>query len=199
MVSGKSLLKKYILQFHKDEIKQMESLKKQCKISIDYESLNEFLIKESGKDFWELQIHEFIDQIDSSFNTEYTTLKITNVPERDNLHDLDAKSNNKWISTRAMIKNITDVRVDLEKASYICNECGQNNIVSIEDPTQHEVIPPFCKNPKCAGTSKSMRFDKDTSIYRNYKLLKLEEPLELRSGGNTREFKAIVLDYLASP
>ena len=44
-----------------------------------------------------------------------------------------------------------------------------------------------------------MRFDKDTSIYRNYKLLKLEEPLELRSGGATREFKALVLDYLASP
>ena len=44
-----------------------------------------------------------------------------------------------------------------------------------------------------------MFLDKDTSIYRNYKLLKLEEPLELRSGGSSREFKAIVLDYLASP
>ena len=44
-----------------------------------------------------------------------------------------------------------------------------------------------------------MFFDKDSSIYRNYRLLKLEEPLELRGGGSTREFKAIVLDYLASP
>jgi replicative DNA helicase Mcm len=44
-----------------------------------------------------------------------------------------------------------------------------------------------------------MFLDKDSSIYRNYRLLKLEEPLELRSGGSTREFKALVLDYLASP
>ena len=133
------------------------------------------------------------------FNTCNVTLKFMNVPERDNLHDLDATNNNKWISTKAMIKNMTDVRVDLKQASYICRECGTQNIVNIADPNQSETIPAYCRNPDCAGTSKSMFLDKDTSIYRNYKLLKLEEPLELRSGGSTREFKAIVLDYLASP
>ena len=133
------------------------------------------------------------------FNTGHTTLKITNVPERDNLHDLDATCNNKWISCKAMIKNITDVRVELKQASYICRDCGTQNLVDISDPNQAETIPKYCKNTNCAGTSKSMFLDKDTSIYRNYRLLKLEEPLELRSGGNTREFKAEVLDYLASP
>ena len=133
------------------------------------------------------------------FNTEQTTLKFINVPEKDNLHDLDATCNNKWISTKAMIKNITDVRVDLKTASYICGDCGKQHLVHITDPTQQSIIPAFCDGKDCAGTSKSMRFDKDTSIYRNYKLLKLEEPLELRSGGSTREFKAIILDYLASP
>lgn len=196
MASGKALLRKYIKKFHKTEIKELKSQHKQCKISIDYESLNTWLLNQCGQDFWELRIYEYIDLMEEYFNTEHTTLKFTNVPERDNLHDLDATCNNQWISTRAMIKNITDVRVDLKRASYVCRECGFNNIVNITDTSQAEVIPAFCK---CGASSKALRFDKETSIYRNYKLLKLEEPLELRTGGSTREFKALVLDYLASP
>ena len=199
MASGKALLKKYIKDNHIEEIEKLKSQNKQCKVSIDYEDLNQFLIDQSGKDFWKHQIYEFIDQMEEIFNTGNVTLKFMNVPERDNLHDLDATDNNKWISTKAMIKNMTDVRVDLKQASYICRECGTQNIVNIADPNQSETIPAYCRNPDCAGTSKSMFLDKDTSIYRNYKLLKLEEPLELRNGGSTREFKAIVLDYLASP
>lgn len=199
MASGKALLRKYLKKFHKKEIQQLKSQNRQCKISIDYETLNQFLLEQSGKDFWELQIYEYIDLMEDYFNTGHTTLKITNVPERDNLHDLDATCNNKWISCKAMIKNITDVRVELKQASYICRDCGTQNLVDISDPNQAETIPKYCKNTNCAGTSKSMFLDKDTSIYRNYRLLKLEEPLELRSGGNTREFKAEVLDYLASP
>lgn len=199
MASGKALLRKYIKKFHKKEIQQLKSQNKQCKISIDYESLNTWLQNQSGQDFWELQIYEYIDLMEDYFNTEHTTLKFINVPEKDNLHELDATCNNRWISTKAMIKNITDVRVDLKTASYICSECGKRHLVHITDPTQQSIIPAFCDGKDCAGTSKSMRFDKDTSIYRNYKLLKLEEPLELRTGGSTREFKALVLDYLASP
>ena len=199
MASGKALLKTYIKQTHKDEIEELKSQNKQCKVSIDYEDRNQFLNDQSGKDFWQHQIYEYIDQMEEIFNTGKVTLKFMNVPERDNLHDLDATSNNKWISTKAMIKNMTDVRVDLKQASYICRECGTQNLVNITDPNQSETIPKYCRSPDCAGTSKSMFLDKDTSIYRNYKLLKLEEPLELRSGGGTREFKAIVLDYLASP
>ena len=199
MASGKALLRKYIKKYHKKEIKTLKSQNKQCKISIDYESLNTWLLKQCGEDFWQLQIYEYIDLMEDYFNTEHTTLKFINVPEKDNLHELDATCNNRWISTRAMIKNITDVRVELKTASYICGECGKQHLVHITDPTQQSIIPAFCDGKDCAGTSKSMRFDKDTSLYRNYKLVKLEEPLELRSGGATREFKALILDYLASP
>ena len=40
MASGKALLRKYIKKYHKKEIKTLKSQNKQCKISIDYESLN---------------------------------------------------------------------------------------------------------------------------------------------------------------
>lgn len=149
MASGKALLRKYIKKYHKKEIKQLKSQNKQCKISIDYENLNQFLLKQSGQDFWELQIYEYIDLMEDYFNTENTTLKFINVPERDNLHNLDATCNNKWISTKAMIKNITDVRVDLKTASYICGECGKQHLVHINDQTQQTIIPAFCDGKNC--------------------------------------------------
>ena len=186
VVRGKKLLKKYIKDTYGKDVKEE-------KISVDYNHLNTYLIDKTGKDFWEHQIYRYLEVI----NTKSTTYKIINVPETINLHDLDATHNNQWISCKAMIKNITDVRVDLKTASYLC-KCNRNYLVEVEDPTQPVAIP-TCNSPDCDGTAKDMRFDKDTSIYRNYKLLKLEEPLELRSGGNTREFKALLLDYLASP
>ena len=186
-VRGKPLLKKYIKDTYPDVTEE--------KISIDYNHLNQYIKDKTGKDFWEHQIYKYLDNI----NTKSTTYKLINVPENINLHDLDATHNNKWISCKAMIKNITDVRVDLKTASYICKKCNMNHITEVEDPTQVVGIPAVCKNPECDGTAKDMMFDKDTSVYRNYKLVKLEQPLELRSGGNTREFKGILLDYLASP
>ena len=199
MASGKALLINYIKKTHKEEIDELKSQDRQCKVNIDYEDLNQYLINQTGKDFWKHQIYIYIDQMDEYFNTGKVTLKLMNVPERDNLHDLDATNNNKWISTKAMIKNITDIRVDLKIACFVCRECGKLHYVQVTDPTQQNIRPALCDGIDCAGTSKSMRFNKDSSTYRNYRILKLEEPLELRSGGSTREFKAIVLDYLASP
>ena len=199
MASGKALLINYIKKTHKEEIDELKSQDRQCKVNIDYEDLNQYLIDQTGKDFWKHQIYTYIDQMDEYFNTGKVTLKLMNVPERDNLHDLDATNNNKWISTKAMIKNITDIRVDLKTACFVCRECGKLHYVQVTDPTQQNIRPALCDGIDCAGTSKSMRFNKDSSTYRNYRILKLEEPLELRSGGSTREFKAIVLDYLASP
>ena len=187
-VRGKPLLKKYIKDTYGTDVTEE-------KISIDYNHLNQYVINKTGKDFWEHQLYKYLDNI----NTNTTTYKLINVPETVNLHDLDATYNNKWISCKAMIKNITDVRVDLKQASYLCKKCNRNYLVDVEDPTQVVPIPSICNGSDCDGTSKDMVFDKETSIYRNYKLLKLEEPLELRSGGNTREFKALLLDYLASP
>ena len=186
-VRGKPLLKKYIKKTYPDVTEE--------KISIDYQHLNQYLQDKTGKGFWEHEIYKYLDNI----NTDTTTYKLINVPENINLHDLDATHNNKWISCKVMIKNITDVRVDLKQASYICRKCNTNNFVEVEDPTQITAIPSQCINPNCDGSTKDMFLDKDSSIYRNYKLLKLEQPLELRSGGNTREFKGLLLDSLASP
>ena len=141
MASGKALLINYIKKAHKEEIEQLKSQNKQCKVSIDYEDLNQYLLDQTGKDFWKHQIYTYIDQMDEYFNTGNVTLKLMNVPEKDNLHDLDATNNNQWISTKAMIKNITDVMVDLKTACFVCRECGKLHYVTVTDPTQQNIRP----------------------------------------------------------
>lgn len=163
--------------------------------NIDYHSLNKYLIDKTGKDFYRLKIYEYLDQV----NTDDITYKLINVPETHTLHELDANNNDTWISCKAMIKNITDVQVDVKQAVFVCHECNTLNYVDA-DPIKGVQIPQLCiNNSSCGGTSRDLILDKENTTYRNYKLVKLEEPLELRSGGNTREFKGLLLDYLASP
>ena len=133
------------------------------------------------------------------FNTnntpkEHISFKFINVPETVELHNLDATNNREWISCKAMVKNITDIRVDLKQAVYECQECMTQTVININDGT-NITIPTVCHN--CQG--KKLKLLKDSSHYRDYRLVKLEEPLELRKGGATREFKGYMQDYLASP
>ena len=195
----KGLLRNFIKSHYADEIERVRSLRQQSKISIDYQSLNQYLLSESGKDFWDWQMYTFIDSMEEYYNTnstpkEHLSFKLINVPETVELHNLDATNNKEWISCKAMVKNITDIRVDLKQAVYECPECMKQVIINITDGT-NITIPTQC--PDCNG--KRIRLLKDSSHYRDYRLVKLEEPLELRKGGNTREFKGYMQDYLASP
>lgn len=195
----KGLLRNFIKTHYLDEIEQSRSLHQQSKVSIDYTSLNQYLLNESGKDFWDWQMYTFIPSLEEYYNTnstpkEHISFKLINVPETVELHNLDATNNKEWISCKAMIKNITDIRVDLKQAVYECQDCMKQITLNINDGT-NITIPTLC--PDCQG--KRIRLLKDSSHYRDYRLVKLEEPLELRKGGNTREFKGYMQDYLASP
>ena len=195
----KGLLRTYIDNVHKNEIQEVRSLHQQSKISIDYNQLNQYLLDTSGKDFWDWQMYTFIDSMEEYYNTnstpkEHISFKLINVPETVELHDLDATNNKEWISCKAMVKNITDIRVDLKQAVYECQNCMKLITINITDGT-NITIPTVC--PECNG--KRIRLLKDSSHYRDYRWVKLEELLERRKGGATREFKGYMQDYLASP
>ena len=198
-MNPRGLLEKYVNAYHADELKELIILNQQSKINIDYETFNEYLISETGKDFWENKIYKFVTSFEEYYNLDNTSknhisFKFINVPENVELHQLDATNNKEWISCKAMIKNITDIRVDLKQAVYECQDCMKQITLNINDGT-NITIPTLC--PDCQG--KRIRLLKDSSHYRDYRLVKLEEPLELRKGGNTREFKGYMQDYLASP
>lgn len=198
-MNPRGLLEEYVNTYHSDELKELIDLNQQSKINIDYEPFNEYLLNETGKDFWENKIYKFVTSFEEYYNLDNTpknhiSFKFINVPENVELHQLDATYNHEFISCKAMIKNITDIRVDLKEAVYECQGCMKQVVVNVTD-SKNIKIPTEC--PDC--NHKQMNLLKDSSHYRNYRLVKLEEPLELRKGGSTREFKGYMQDYLASP
>ena len=198
-MNPRGLLEEYVNTYHSDELKELIELNQQSKINIDYELFNAYLISETGKDFWENKIYKFVTSFEEYYNLDNTpknhiSFKFINVPENVELHQLDATYNHEFISCKAMIKNITDIRVDLKEAVYECQSCMKQVVVNVTD-SKNIKIPTEC--PDC--NHKQMNLLKDSSHYRNYRLVKLEEPLELRKGGSTREFKGYMQDYLASP
>ena len=198
-MNQRGLLEEYVNTYHSDELNELIELNQQSKINIDYETFNEYLISETGKDFWENKIYKFVTSYEEYYNLDnnpknHISFKFINVPENVELHQLDATYNHEFISCKAMIKNITDIRVDLKEAVYECQGCMKQVVVNVTD-SKNIKIPTEC--PDC--NHKQMNLLKDSSHYRNYRLVKLEEPLELRKGGSTREFKGYMQDYLASP
>ena len=198
-MNPRGLLEEYVNTYHSDELKELIELNQQSKVNIDYELFNAYLISETGKDFWENKIYKFVSSFEEYYNLDNTaknhiSFKFINVPENVELHQLDATYNHEFISCKAMIKNITDIRVDLKEAVYECQGCMKQVVVNVTD-SKNIKIPTEC--PDCGH--KQMNLLKDSSHYRNYRLVKLEEPLELRKGGSTREFKGYMQDYLASP
>jgi replicative DNA helicase Mcm len=198
-VNPRRLLNEFIKENYNDDIKKSKSLNRQSKVNIDYDKLNRYLLEKTDKDFFDLEMYRHIAIIEGEYNAnpfskEYVSLKYVNVPETVELHNLDATNNREWISCKAMVKNITDIRVDLKLAVFECMKCMTQTVVEVSR-NKNIAVPSECKN--C--NEKTMKISKEMSEFRNFRIAKLEEPLEMRKGGVTREFKGYMQDYLASP
>lgn len=189
----------YIQSNYQNQLKSADN-QRQSKLSIDYTLLNDYFVEQTGRDFFDYDNYKKIirnvetEINDGRSNKNWINLLIVDVPPNIELHDLDANYNGDIISAKAMIKNITPIQVSLKTAVYECRGCFRLLRVDVTD-NQMITLPSIC--PDCAG--KSFRLNQDMSEYRNYRYVKLEEPLEYRSGGNSRDFKAYMQDYLASP
>ena len=107
---------------------------------------------------------------------------------------LDSSNNGEFISTTAMIKNISEIQTVPKVAVYNCRNCGRPYSM-VMTPNKPLELPSRCQ--ECGGSTFDL--DSDSSEYRNVRYVRLEEPLELRNGGRSRDFKAYMEDYLASP
>ena len=139
---------------------------------------------------------QIFDKIGSDLSRKYgydITLKIVNYPITHELRLLDKKDIGDFITAKVMIKNITQLKFKLVRAVYECKACGKTYVLEPDD----ESFPSLGKCTECGN--KSYELLKESSTYENYKYIKLVEPLEMRNGGETREFKAKVEGYLASP
>lgn len=189
----------YIKSEYKDQLKLLEKETHQCKLNIDYTLINDFSIENTGKEFFDLNFQRILNNSEKIINENRTdknhiSLKLVDIPPFTLLSELDATNNGDFISSKAMIKNITSIQPTLKTAVYECRGCMRLFYVEVADRKQI-TMPSLCQ--ECGG--RSFRLLSESSIYRNYRYVKLEEPLELRTGGNTREIKGYMQDYLASP
>ena len=193
------LFLEYVKDNYKAELNAVEQCKHQSRINVDYTLLDNYFEENAGKHFFQYpNWKNMLDSAEAKLNKDrdnknWITLKITDIPPNANLHDLDATYNGDLISAKALIKNITEPKPVPRTAVYECRGCMRLIEVEAKDGVVNQ--PTLC--PECA--SKSFRLDTELSTYKNFRYVKLEEPLEYRTGGVTREFKAYMEDYLASP
>lgn len=193
------LFLQYIRNNYKSELNSIGECKHQYRLNIDYTLLNNYFEEKAGRGFFQYpNWNKILTNAEAELNIKrnnknWIYIKITDVPPNCTLHELDATYNGDMISAKALIKNITEPKPALKTAMYECKGCMRLTPVKAVNGVAPK--PTLC--PECGG--RTFNLLDDSSEYLNYRLVKLEEPLEYRKGGATREFKGYMQDYLASP
>lgn len=180
----------------KNHIQDIKSDNKYSYVELEYEWFNNYLITR-GYECFDESFFKSMKQAEEDLSEMYDcdiTLRVINYPTDDLLKYLDNKDVGRKIRTTALIKSITDVKLKLNIAIYRCKACGR---ITNEDQDS-EIIhkPNVCE---ACGSRMGFEIVNELCEYENFRYLQLEEPLELRIGGNSRVFKARVNGYLASP
>ena len=165
-------------------------------IELEYELLNRQLntIAHSCFDAQFLySIRDAEEELSRKYHKEII-LRVINYPTDNMIKYLDKDDVGKLVQTTALVKNITPLRLKLMTAIYSCKHCGHFH--EVEENSETATLPRICK---MCGSKVGFKLLPEESTYDDYKYLRLEEPLELRTGGDSREFKARVDGYLASP
>ena len=188
-----------MLSKYHEQLQLAKTENKPTRINIDYPLLNEYFKKETGKEFLTAGFELFLKYAENRLNKDatqknYITLKLVEVPPNVLLHDLDTTYNGELISTKAMVKTITEPIPSLKQAAFICQGCGIMHYIDTADSNQI-TMPSLC--PSCGG--RNFKMVDGSCTFHDIKYVKLEEPLEFRQGGSSREFKGYMQDYLASP
>lgn len=193
----KRWLLKFVIDNYREQLQIAKEEIKPSKINIKYPLLSTLYNEEFGKDFLQNNYNMKLKYVENRINKgrddkNYIFLSLVDVPPNVLLHDLDATYNHQLIATKAMIKNITPIQVKPKIIAWECRGCTRLQYIEVE---KQVVEPSLC--PECG--SRSFRILPESSTYHNVRYVKLEEPLELRAGGNSREFKGYMQDYLAGP
>ena len=192
----------YLTNYIGQEFKEASESINDSFIQLDYFDVVEFYCEHRGMElnnpiFNQLNFYEAIESKANTMNKtdSYITIRPSNVPDNCNLRDLNKDYVLKDVSTTAMIKNITAIEERVVSGEISCNSCGE--VYSDAKPNDRGMLltPSKCKT--CGGTHFTIHWDECT--YEDIRTIKLEEPLESRTGGTTREFLGEIKGYQASP
>lgn len=193
-------IQRWLQIYHKEDIETLQKKPVKSILELDYTELNDHFenhYKESILDH--PNFFNFLTVCENNLNkkrssNEHISLKIVDIPYSCMLKDLNTDYIGKFISTNAMVKNITPIQARIIKAAYECRGCMKLHFIEIKEG-ESLVMPSLCI--ECG--SRSFTLLPDESEFIDTRFVKLEEPLELRQTGMTREFKAYMDKYLANP
>lgn len=183
----------YVENYHKNELNEK---KHRIYIELEYELLNRQLLTLAHSCFDDLFLYSMKvaeEELSQKYHKEII-LRVINYPTTNMIKYLDKDNVGELVQTTALVKNITPLRLKLMTAIYSCKHCGHFH--EVEENSETATLPRICK---MCGSKIGFKLLPEESTYDDYKYLSLEEPLELRTGGDSREFKARVDGFLASP
>lgn len=190
-------ISKFLEIYHPQDIQDLKLLNTKTNLYIDYHELNSFFEAHVGKTINNdvmKQVTKDAESIINHAHNHHISFRLIDMPHNTLLHDLDTEHIGEFISTAAMIKNITSIKARIKHAVYECRGCMRLTEIGQKEG-EMLVEPNVCMD--CGG--RSFRLLPEESVFVNYRYVKLEEPLELRKFGVTRDFIAYLEDGLATP
>ena len=202
-MDNQEILINYIHEECEDELNELKKINHPTLLNINFNILAK-RIKEHNpfykdRDFMvDVSFYKVLSNVENRINRErnhrnWINIKLTDIPETNELRNLDATNNSDFISIIAMVKNITKIHPKMVTAVFECKGCMKLYHMKVNSG-ETAVMPTLCHD--CGG--KSFILNKDVCEYDNQQYLKLEEPLDMRLDGSTREIKAYMEGYLAS-
>ena len=195
-LTPKQAMKYHIKAHYPQEAKELRNNKDRNALRIDYKNFIATLEGEGYKIF-DIKPSETLkianQALNECCNKEYATVILEDVPYNVYLRLIDSKHTGKFISTNAMVKSVSPIRPRPLKTVFECRSCRRQHTV-IQD-TNIQIEPALCT--ECGGTS--FLYIAEETVFINKQHLKLEEPLELRKDGTSREFNALIEGDVVSP
>lgn len=200
ITSTKQRIERWLQIYHDEDINSLKKSSDKSLLEIDFNEINSHFEDHYDES---ILVHpnffNFLSMCENNLNKNRSadkriSLKIVDIPHNAKLKDLNTDFIGKFVSTSAMVKNITPIQARITNAAYECRGCMRLHHVAIKEG-ESIVTPTLCY--ECG--SRSFKLLPDESDFIDTRFVKLEEPLELRQSGMTREFKAYMDNYLADP
>ncbi len=136
---------------------------------------------------------DFLDKADEILEdiTEIPSfhLRVKNIDATRELRENRASDVGKFILLEGIITRASDVKPEVEIATFKCERCGEEN--RVQQTGKKFRKPQICQNPNCSKKG-PFRLKEEESEFRDWQSLRIQElPEKLRGGRVPRDLSAI--------